>query len=265
MFRWIPDLTLLFMIFFTLFSRVTSATAQPTEIGRNIRSFRIDPMGYCYFQKGDDIIKLNRDRKEMVRYSMKDLGTPTSFDVNNPLRVLIFYSEFAVVRVLDNNLISQSEIQLRPLGILQPKVLAGSPDQGIWIYDDISGTLSKVNTLLGKTAVSVDLSQLLGKRPNPVSLLAGNDWVVMLNQLEIIVFDQFGTKIKSIQLQAPPSLFQLNENQLKYNQGDQLITEDLRLKTLKTEDFPCNSKAESVSLSNGRCWWLESQVLYEGQ
>lgn len=203
--------------------------------------------------------------REMVRFSMKDLGTPTSYDVNNPLRVLIFYAEFAVIRVLDNNLISQSEIQLRPLGILQPRVFAGSPDQGIWIYDDISGTLSKVNTQLGKAAVSVDLSQLLGKRPDPISLMASNDWVVMLNELEIIVFDQFGTKVKSIQLKTSPVLFQLHENQLRYNQGDQLITEDLRLKTFKTDTYPCKSTAESVFLYDHRCWWLENQILYLGQ
>lgn len=243
----------------------TAVKAQDREIGNGISAFHIDPMGFCYFQKGDDIIKLNREQKEFVRFSMKDLGTPTSFDVSNPLRILVFYAEFAMVRVLDNNLIAQSELQLRPLGILQPRVMAGSPDQGIWVYDDISGTLSKINTQLGKAAVSVDLSQLLGKRPAPTALKAVNDWVVMLCPTELIVFDQFGTKVKTIPLGSPPALFQLEESRLLYTQGDQLIVEDLRLRVFKTQLSPCKSRGESMVLFGDKCWRLDNQVLYLGQ
>lgn len=243
----------------------SSARAQDREIGKGISTFHIDPMGFCYFQKGDDIIKLNREQKEFVRFSMKDLGTPTSFDVSNPLRILVFYAEFAMVRVLDNNLIAQSELQLRPLGILQPRVMAGSPDQGIWVYDDISGTLSKINTQLGKAAVSVDLSQLLGKRPAPIALKAVNDWVVMLCPAELIVFDQFGTKVKTIPLGSPPSLFQLEESRLLYSQGDQLMVEDLRLRSFKSQLSPCKSRGENIVIFGNQCWRLDNQVLYLSQ
>lgn len=212
--------------------------AQVRDSVQQVIRFRIDPLGNCYYQKGSDIIKLNSQGKELVRYSMKDLGTPTSFDVSNPMRILIFYAEFAVIRILDNNLVDQSEINLRNMGIIQPKAMAGTPDQGIWIYDDISGNLVKIDNKLGASVISVDLSQLLQRRPVPLALQANQQWIAWLDNEEIIVFDQFGTKLKSFKIKDRPVLFQLGEQSISYTQSGQKITHHLRLNGIEEEEFP---------------------------
>lgn len=236
--------------------------AQVRDSVQQVIRFRIDPLGNCYYQKGSDIIKLNSQGKELVRYSMKDLGTPTSFDVSNPMRILIFYAEFAVIRILDNNLVDQSEINLRNMGIIQPKAMAGTPDQGIWIYDDISGNLVKIDNKLGASVISVDLSQLLQRRPVPLALQANQQWIAWLDNEEIIVFDQFGTKLKSFKIKERPVLFQLGEQSISYTQSGQKITHHLRLNGIEEEEFPAPPLAQEAAYSGTKLWYLQNGTLY---
>lgn len=253
-------ISLLIGLFLNCFS--LASAAKGTDSICAVTNFAIDPFGNCYFLKGDEIIKTNILGAELVRYSRKDLGEPTSFDVNNPMRLLVFYAPFAVIRILDNNLIDQSEINLRELGVLQPKVMAGTPDQGIWIYDEISGSLLKIDTRLKSTAISVDLNQLLAKRPQPIQLLANQQWLVLRELNDIMVFDQFGTKIKSIHFDNPLCLLQLDENILSMDSGEGLITYDLRLNSSQKSLSPCPEQASKSYISEGKLWFIRNQCLH---
>ncbi|MFM9009131.1 MAG: hypothetical protein ACKORE_11190, partial [Bacteroidota bacterium] len=70
--------------------------SDPLYIGKAL-DFRSDPMGNLYVVSGAEIQKFSPSGAPGVRYSRKDLGTPTSIDVSNPLRILIFYAEFALI------------------------------------------------------------------------------------------------------------------------------------------------------------------------
>lgn len=250
------------LLFLLLLGSCFQTVAQGRDSIQQVLKFRLDPLGNCYYQRGSDIVKLNAQGKELVRYSMKDLGTPTSFDVSNPMRILVFYAEFAVIRILDNNLVDQSEINLRNMGIIQPKAMAGTPDQGIWIYDDISGNLVKIDNKLGASVISVDLSQLLQRRPVPLALHANQQWISWLDNEEIIVFDQFGTKLKSFKIKERPVLFQLGEQSISYTQAGQKITHYLRLNSLEEEEFPGPSKAQEAAYSGTKLWYLQNGTLH---
>jgi len=227
-----------------------------------VQDFNLDPLGNCYYLKGTDIIKMNNRGYEMVRYSMKNIGAPSSFDVSNPMRILIFYAEFATIRILDNNLVDQSEINLRELGLLQPRVMAGSPDQGIWVYDEIPGTLVKIDVRLKTSNLSVDLNQLLGRRPNPTLLLANQTWLILKDSKEILVFDQFGSKVKSIRFEQDPQLIQLKDDLLMIHLNNELTTYNLTLNAESKEAFPCPAASSKCLLSGGKCWYILDQTLY---
>lgn len=230
------------------------AIAQDGVISTVVQSFRVDPIGNCYFQKGTDIIRRSASSGAEVRFSMKDLGNPSSYDVNNPMRILVFYADFAIIRVLDNNLVLQSEIQLRQLGILQPRVIAGSPDQGIWIFDEISGTLVKLDTRLGNIANTVDLNQLLGKRPLPTELIANQNWIVLAEKEELQIFDQFGTRVRSVKLKTPTRTLMLLENEIVFSEDNQLVTIQLRTGISGYKPIPCNVNADHFILQKDQCW-----------
>ncbi len=252
-----------FLTLFVLF--IFSGACLEAQIYRDsiqgVSDFNLDPLGNCYFLKGSDIVKLNARGSELVRYSMKNIGKPSSFDVNNPMRILIFYAEFAVIRILDNNLVEQSEVNLRELGIMQPRVMAGTPDQGIWVYDEISGSLIKIDQALKRSAISVDLNQLTGKRPNPHLLLANQHWLVLQDENTLFVLDQFGTKVKTLALTEKPSLLQLKENELIFSSDKKLITMLLTMNAEKTDVCNCPAVATKCILNGDKYWYIVNQTL----
>jgi len=242
-----------------LFSFVAMAQ-QPLHI-KGVSDFSIDPLGNCYYRINDDIIKADRGGRELSRFSRRDLGTPTSFDVSNPLRILVFYAPFARVRILDNNLIEQSEIDLRSMGILQPKVIAGTPDQGIWIFEEISGSLLKLDTRLKSTAISVDLNQLLGRRPQPDLMIANQRWMVLKDAGEILIFDQFGTRARSLPLPGRTRMLQLNEDRLFYEENGQIIDYSLVYNIGRPTDQKCPPEAVMARTHEEKCWYLTANEL----
>lgn len=255
------NLTLPFFLFFLCSPQSLPAQGVRDSIA-NVIDFRLDPLGNCYYLKAGDIVKLNPRGRELVRYSMKDMGMPGQFDVNNPMRILVFYPEFAMIRVLDNNLIDQSEVNMRDLGYLQPRVIAGTPDQGIWVYDEIPGELAKIDTRLKSEAISVDLVQLLGSRPMPSLMLAGQQWIVMSEDAQTLVFDQFGTKIKSISTRQKPVLLQLEENVLRLAEKDSITEYHLRLLSSRTLPQTLPAGCSRAALYGERIWFLRNNTLY---
>ncbi|MFM9055167.1 MAG: hypothetical protein ACKOQY_00540 [Bacteroidota bacterium] len=219
-------------------------------------------MGNLYVVSGAEIQKFSPSGAPGVRYSRKDLGTPTSIDVSNPLRILIFYAEFALINITDNNLVDQSEIDLRSLGYLQPRAAAIAPDQGIWIFDEIIGALIKIDTRLQSAAISVDLIQLLGYRPQIREIATSRDWVIARDDSLIHVFDLFGTKSMSIPIQSKPVLCQLIEGTLLFSQGEELVRTDLRTRTEQRSPLPCPSASERTEWIDNRCRYMVRGNLY---
>lgn len=218
-----------------------------------VQDFTVDQMGNCYVIRGGDILKFNSAGKELVRYSRKDLGVPTAIDASNPLRIQVFYAEFALVRILDNNLIDQSELNLRDLGLLQPRVAAATPDQGLWIFDEISCSLTKVDTRLKTTGLSIDLNLLLSRRPQPVSLSANRNWMVMQEKDRLILLDQFGAVTGSLTLKNPSRFVELREQELFYEEDGQLVIYSLKLRTSKISEWTCPANAVKLHFREGKC------------
>lgn len=251
----------LFLILLLLSSTLSLAQKAKLHCISGVLDFALDPMGNCYYLKNGDLIKANKEGKEIVRYSRKNIGPPTSFDVSNPVRILLFYAEFATVRVLDNNLIDQSEIDLRSMGFLQPRAMAGSPDQGIWIYEEITGSLVKLDNRLGTAALSVDLNQLLGKRPQPTAMQTSRQWVLMQDKSGLIVFDQFGTLYRRIAISKTPLLVQLNDEELVYEENNHLQKLHLKLLTQSEKPMPEQLTGDKILLNESSAWTLKEQEL----
>jgi len=255
-----PVILHLFACWVFLFFPQINLGQEAVRIG-GVGDFEIDPLGNCYYRIKDDIIKADRSGRELTRYSRRDLGTPTSFDVSNPLRILVFYAPFAKIRILDNNLIDQSEIDLRSMGIIQPKVIAGTPDQGIWIFEEITGTLLKLDTRLKSAAISVDLNQLLGRRPQPDLLLANQRWIILRDEGELLVFDQFGSRTRSLHIPANSRILQLDGDYLYYEENEKAVAHSLSYNLNKAIDQNCPPEAEVFRIHEQKCWYMTKNEL----
>ena len=146
-----------------------------------------------YTANGDSVAIYNDIRK---------FGRATLIDVSNPLKVLLYYRDFATVVMLDRFLNAVNTVDIRKQNIFQAKVIAQSYDNKIWVYDELESKLKKIDEdgkLLQETP---DFRLLLGYAPSPYKIFDENKYVYLYDSLKgVYVFDYFGSLKNNIMIQ----------------------------------------------------------------
>lgn len=228
-----------------------------------VKDFTVDMLGQCYAISGSEIIKLDATGNIISTYSKKDLGNPTSLDARDPLRLLVFYRDFGMIRILDNQLAEQSQLDLRQLGFSDVRLIAGNDDQSIWIYDRANAQLSKLDVRLQKSLLTVNIKQFLGKAIFPRKLEVSRSWIVLQNEKEQILLDQYGTYSRTIPLNYIPILFQLDGHQLLTGNSDSVEITDLNLfDSTKKIDMTLPYEAQKAVIFKDKIWYLKGDKLF---
>ncbi|MBL0031905.1 MAG: hypothetical protein IPP27_06880 [Bacteroidetes bacterium] len=93
------------------------------------------------------ITAIDPNGKPIANFSRNNLGSIRSIDASNPMKILMFYPDFAQLVVLNNKLAEQSSINLRASEINQPIVACGSENGGYWIYDNDDDQLKSLTSI----------------------------------------------------------------------------------------------------------------------
>ena len=195
-----------------------------------VTDFDIDAIGNYYIVKDAEIIKYDSHHILLNRTSRRDFGAPTAIDARDPLRLLVFYRDFGMISILDNQLAEQSSIDLRNSGFIDPLLFAGAVDQGIWIFDRTSSQLTKLDTRVLKSIITIDLRLLFNKNITPTLLEQSKHWVIMLNGNDLLIFDQYGTYVRTMPLKNTPLTFQFkNDDELWVADVEGVKTYNLQL------------------------------------
>lgn len=118
-----------------------------------------DKFEHYYFIKNNVLIKTKND--ESLAYKNLALGQITKVDLQNPLKVIVFYERFNTAITLDNQLNETLKIDFSQLKtpLVVSKIGMASQNQ-LWIFDDISRQLYLYNTTNGNLkAVGTPLSE----------------------------------------------------------------------------------------------------------
>lgn len=96
-----------------------------------------DGLGNNYYIKDNIFIKQNQS--QTWEYKNVALGTITSVDYVNPLKIVVFYEDFNTIITLDNQLNEIQKLNLFDIdsGIFASKVGLASQDQ-FWIYNSLT-------------------------------------------------------------------------------------------------------------------------------
>jgi hypothetical protein len=186
--------------------------------------FTTDHFGNAYVVAGGNIFKYDSIGNLAATFSQKDLGSPQSIDATDPMKILVFYSNFAIIRILDTKLALQSTIDLRAIGIQQPILACNTINQsGFWVYDENDFMVKKINDQL-----KVEISCLpLNKIFHDVHvnfILESESWVMLNNPaLGVIVFDKTGDYFHTIEILDLTS-FQAQYDQIFFVKNDSIIT-----------------------------------------
>lgn len=170
----------------------------------DIIEFTVDNLDNIYILNSRNQVKkfdINGDSVAVFN-DIKKFGKATLLDVSNPLKVLLYYKDFATVVMLDRFLNVVNTIDLRKENILQAKALGQSYDNKIWVYDELESKLKKIDEdgkLLQETP---DFRLLLGQAPSPVKIFDENKYVYIYDSLlGVYVFDYFGALKNNILIQ----------------------------------------------------------------
>lgn len=158
-----------------------------------------DPLGNCYLTVSNQVLKFDPAGKPLSNFAQVDRGELRNVDAINPLKVLLFYPDFAQLILLNTQLSVQSTINLRSLDIQQPWLACSSLIDGYWVFDIQDAQLKKIGLDLQLQFQSGNLNQLLRRRMLPVALAESQESVFMAEpETGILVFDRFGNYDKTL-------------------------------------------------------------------
>ncbi|MFT3902822.1 MAG: hypothetical protein QM727_06590 [Niabella sp.] len=133
---------------------------------------------------GDSVAVFNEVRK---------YGGATFVDASNPVKILLYYSDFGTILVLDGMLQVRNTIDLRRSNILSANPICLSYDGKIWLFDTMEKKLKKLDEKGNVTFQTTDFRQLFNPVPTPVSMFDYDGYLYLYDSAQgIYVFDYYG-------------------------------------------------------------------------
>lgn len=164
----------------------------------DIVSFTVDNLDNIYtLNSRNQVKKFNINGDSVAIYNdVRKFGTATMIDVSNPLKVLLYYKDFATIVVLDRLLNIRNTIDLRLQNILQAKAIGLSYDNKIWVYDELESKLKKIDEGGQLLLETPDFRLLLGQSPVFQKIFDENKYVYLYDSLKgVFVFTNTVPKI----------------------------------------------------------------------
>lgn len=181
----------------TVFTRVKKITG-------DIAAFTVDNLDNVYILSSrSQLKKINGNGDSVAVFNdIKKYGRATLVDVSNPLKILLYYRDFATIVVLDRLLNIRNSIDLRKQNILQVKAIGQSYDNKIWLYDELENKLKKIDEDGKLLLETPDFRLLLDHAISPIKIFDENQYVYVYDSTYgVYVFDYYGSLKNNIMIQ----------------------------------------------------------------
>ncbi|MFM2395381.1 MAG: hypothetical protein RLZZ546_3364, partial [Bacteroidota bacterium] len=201
-----------------------------------------------------------KEGNQKYKFADKRLGNIANIDASNPLNILIYFSDFNVVKILDNTLAEIKQISLNDYFIGAEKICM-SNDNNFWIHDKQSMKFLKINhsgEILFETNVlnDIGLADFL-----PIKIKEKDNLFFALGEEKLLVFDNFG-QLNKIILVKEALDFQYGNNKILIlsKNNVEMVTMDLveSFKVPMPKVFN-QELAKSIKLETDRWYFLYEQ------
>ncbi|MFC4233236.1 hypothetical protein ACFOW1_15145 [Parasediminibacterium paludis] len=165
------------------------------SINGSFNNFSVDNLGNIFLITAtNQIKKLNNNFDSVGIFNdVKRYGNIYTIDVSNPLKVLVYYKDFATIVMLGQQLNNRNSIQLRGQNIFQVKAIAQSYDNNIWLFDEVDNTLKKIDESGNLLLETSDFRLLFEDNATPQSIIDMNGLLYLYNSKKgWTVFDYYG-------------------------------------------------------------------------
>jgi hypothetical protein len=241
-----------------------SSLAQIKEIPiSNGRLISTDPIGNAYIATRNQLILVNRSDTVFKTFSNLRLGTLTTLDASNPLKVLLYFRDQGKIQFLDNTASElSSPINLNSFSLEQSTQACISFDNGFWVYLPSTFELIRFNQQMEISSRTKNIQQLTGTTElNPIEMKEQSN-LLYLNDPDVglLVFDIFGAFVKKIPITGIEK-FRLFNHQLLYRKAGKLYNYNLLTFTETIHDFPQNKPPIDFDFSFSKIYLLYTDRL----
>jgi len=220
-----------------------------------------DRLGNAYVLVENQLLQFNPLGKPKANFSASSLGVIRTMDASNPMKILLFYSDFAKVIVLDSKLAIQSTIDFRSLQIYQPLAACISEENGFWVYDREDDLLKKLDMNLQVIYRSGSLTQRMGYQVQPGIMLESNGFIYMNNpSTGILVFDRYGEYYKTLPYKGLTT-FQVIGREILLTVNNKLLRIDTKTNEEKEVLLPVNDSILSGRIEQHKLYLLTTDSL----
>ncbi len=210
---------------------------------------------------GNQLKKINSNGDSLAVFNdVKKYGNPSLIDVTNPLKVLLYYKNYATVVILDRLLSQRNSINFRQQNIFRVKAIATSYDNNIWLFDEQAMKLKKINEEGAVLQESTDWRQLMNEVPSPEIIIDHNKFVYLYDpQKGFYIFDYYGTFKNNLPFLQWENV-SVQANRLSGFTDNQYFTYELQTLNLKTYTLPRTFKDySSIKAMNGKIYLLKKE------
>lgn len=244
-----------FLIIFFLCSFVQQDDPKKMVIKAGFDFFTVDNLGNIYTVKEDELVKYLPNGKFFARYSNLKLGSISTIDATNPLKLVLYYRDFQQIIFLDNQLSVNSEVvSLENLGFEQTELVCASANNSFWIYNKQNSELNRFNENSKKITSTGNLKQILQADLNPNFMMEHNGYLY-LNSPEtgVYVFDIFGAFSRVISIKQLKQ-FQVSENILYYQRDSSFCSYNYTLFEEACKRAPVSAGFKALRYSNNKLY-----------
>ncbi len=217
--------------------------------------FTTDNLQNIYLFRGNSMKKYNSSGKLLYTYSDKSYGIISAVDVNDPMKILVFFKDFPEIVLLDNTLsLNGNPFSPSDAGYPLTTLVCTSHDNGVWLYDAQNFQLIRLDVNLNIAQKTGNFAQTLAISLNPDYLLEYNNYVYLNDSAQgILVFDSYGTYYKTIPITGLRT-FQIRGDDMFYVAKNRIHA--FHLKTIMEDE----TKAPDTLATEVR---IEKNFLYE--
>ena len=212
---------------------------------RNISARKIatDNIGNVYAILSNNTVARYNEHGDSTGFYRSALNGAISFiDATNPQKLLLYFSSFNKIAILDWQLALKAEIDLRKQGIFTPTAVATASDGNLWVYDPVNAKLLKLDESGAPISEGIDLRQQLSFVPKATFLTERDRRIYMCDTAHgILIFDQFATYITTIPFLGIPSI-QAFDQQIVFIKNDTLHNYNMQTAFEKTLPLPINGE-----------------------
>ncbi|TDH24088.1 hypothetical protein EXU57_16545 [Segetibacter sp. 3557_3] len=226
------------------------------DLGVGIGDFTADNLGNLYLLSASGQIKKLNERGDSVAVfnDVRKHGKIFSIDATNPLKVLVYYKDFATILVLDRLMNVRNSIDLRKLNMFQVRAVTASYDNNIWLFDELESKLKKIDDNGNVLLQTADFRQLYDSVPRP-ELMYDRDGQVYLydRQRGLLIFDYYGAQKNNIALKQVLDLQVADKNFVSGRLNNRILLYRPSMLQLNYYDVsPPLVDVKKIAFSNGR-------------